>query len=335
MVTHPDAIWALSWTSADRLISGCADGHIRVYDPSDLTVPLQDIHANPLAISSLATSSDGRYALSGSLDGTVALLDLESGEEVGKSDTGREKIGDTTLPAFACAVHPSLSCWAWSGRSSKLGFRTIPKDSISKIITEDINGQGESSFNPLSGEARVIDTGKGKFGMDVKFSPDGQSLALATESGQIMIVDVETGEVLATYTSHAMAVRTISWSEDSQWLFSGSDDHRIVIHDVRAGSKSGQTRGEGAVAILQGHQSWVLRVSAGPDGKLLGSGGADNMVKLWDIGQRSCVSTIQTSSEVWGLDWQPASVGGSGVGKQFAIAGEDKMVTIYRAAGSS
>lgn len=65
-----------------------------------------------------------------------------------------------------------------------------------------------------------------------------------------------------------------------QWLYSGSDDHRIVLHDVRAGSKSsngasgsgGGAKGEGAVAILQGHQSWVLKVAASPDGKLLGSG---------------------------------------------------------------
>lgn len=58
-----------------------------------------------------------------------------------------------------------------------------------------------------------------------------------------------------------------------QWLFSGSDDHRIVLHDVRAGSRTGASgKGEGAVAIMQGHQSWVLGVAASPDGKLLGSG---------------------------------------------------------------
>ena len=94
---------------------------------------------------------------------------------------------------------------------------------------------------------------------------------------------------MATYTSHAMAVRTLSWSLDSQagvkvgvlglalminqWLFSGSDDHRIVLHDVRAGSRTGPSgRGEGAVAVMQGHQSWVLKVAASPDDKLLGSG---------------------------------------------------------------
>ena len=47
-------------------------------------------------------------------------------------------------------------------------------------------------------------------------SPDGRSLALSTESGQIMILDTETRQVVATHTSHAMSVRTLSWSGDSQ-----------------------------------------------------------------------------------------------------------------------
>jgi WD repeat-containing protein 61 len=65
----------------------------------------------------------------------------------------------------------------------------------------------------------------------------------------------------------------ISSHADIEWLFSGSDDHRIVLHDVRAGSSTGSSgKGEGAVAIMQGHQGWVLKVASGPDGKLLGSG---------------------------------------------------------------
>lgn len=62
--------------------------------------------------------------------------------------------------------------------------------------------------------------------------------------------------------------------------------------------------------------------------------GADNLIKLWDVGQRTCVSTASSTAEVWGFDWQPAAAATFGVGKQFAVAGDDKVVTIYRAAGS-
>lgn len=117
-----------------------------------------------------------------------------------------------------------------------------------------------------------------------------------------MVFDTETRATVATYTSHNKTVRTIGWSPDSQvsrcgqnlkiqtmkrgadrlvlttclyfkWLYSGSDDHLIVLYDVRAGSQSGAGgKGEGAVAMMQGHQNWVLRVAPSPDGRLLGSG---------------------------------------------------------------
>ena len=88
----------------------------------------------------------------------------------------------------------------------------------------------------------------------------------------MIIIDTESQEVIANYTPHSMAIRSLAWSPDSQWLFTGSDDARIVLHDIRAGSKDGSAgKGEGAVAVLQGHQGWVLDLGVGPDAKLLGS----------------------------------------------------------------
>jgi WD repeat-containing protein 61 len=74
----------------------------------------------------------------------------------------------TELPGYAGAIHPEGKCWAWSGRSSKLGIRQI-----SSLGAKNGNGNGESngeaSRGPLAGTGKVVDTGKGKFGMDVKF----------------------------------------------------------------------------------------------------------------------------------------------------------------------
>jgi WD repeat-containing protein 61 len=63
-----------------------------------------------------------------------------------------------------------MACWAWSGRSSKVAIRSIPETSEAS----NENGNGESSgsigHGPLGGGiGKVIETGKGKFGMDIKF----------------------------------------------------------------------------------------------------------------------------------------------------------------------
>lgn len=91
-----------------------------------------------------------------------------------------------------------------------------------------MNGHGE--LNPLEESTSTIDTGKGKFGMSLQFvshlstsatrvdsqSPDGAQLASSTENGYVTIIDVETQTVVASYQSHALAVRALSWSHDSQ-----------------------------------------------------------------------------------------------------------------------
>ena len=128
-----------------------------------------------------------------------------------------------------------MKCWAWSGRASRLALRSISEEANGESSS---NGEGVGR-GLLGGQGKLIETGKGKFGMDIQFvglhvrdngrgneagavillwetadaveqSPDGQQLALATETGHVMIFDTETQAVTAMYTSHAMAVRTMS-----------------------------------------------------------------------------------------------------------------------------
>lgn len=77
-------------------------------------------------------------------------------------------MGNSALPAYACALHPTMACWAWSGRSSKLAIRQISTPSAGESSTNGY-ANGQVGKGPLGGEGKVIETGKGKFGMDVKF----------------------------------------------------------------------------------------------------------------------------------------------------------------------
>ena len=45
-------------------------------------------------------------------------------------------------------------------------------------------------------------------------SPDGKRVAMSSETGQIYIFDVASSSLASTYTSHAMAVRSLAWSPD-------------------------------------------------------------------------------------------------------------------------
>jgi WD40 repeat protein len=47
-----------------------------------------------------------------------------------------------------------------------------------------------------------------------KKSPDGKRVALAAESGQIFIFDLESNALATSFHSHAMSVRSLAWSYD-------------------------------------------------------------------------------------------------------------------------
>lgn len=80
----------------------------------------------------------------------------------------------TEIPAYACALHPSSSAYAYCGRSSKIIVKTISSDSLNGGSNEDDDEGNEQNgvsvgAGPLGGEGKVVDTGKGKFAMDINF----------------------------------------------------------------------------------------------------------------------------------------------------------------------
>jgi len=60
---------------------------------------------------------------------------------------------------------------------------------------------------------------------------------------------------------------------------------------------------------------------------------ADKSIKVWDIGARAAVSTVQDTGEVWSVSWRPkpAALGSPGA---FVTGGEDGVVRWWRGAGT-
>lgn len=159
-------IWALQW-AGPRLVSGGADGIVRLHDPTDLTLPINELPALPLAISSLSASADGKWAIATSLDGTAGLVDVQRGKWAGKVETGREgvKSGESELPAFTSALHPQAQCWAWTGRGARVAIRRIEGDALAEVDGDaEVEGKG-----PLGVDGSTVEIAKGRFGMGIEF----------------------------------------------------------------------------------------------------------------------------------------------------------------------
>ncbi|GAB1519917.1 hypothetical protein RhiXN_04182 [Rhizoctonia solani] len=313
---HADQIWNVEWTSSNKVISVSADGTAACWDVES-GKKLHGTQAHPLGLISASTSSSPNSTekvVLNSVEGTVFLWDLETQGIVAKRETfNREKSGES---AFSVSMHPSGGSYASTGNG---GIAFICSTGLDKF------GEVQSKLTPT----------RAKFGMCVKHSPDGKYLALSSENGQLSVFDLATQQLSVTYASHAMCVRSLAWSSDSQLLLSASDDKRLLLHDLRTPppiSQGGHPRlGAGAVAAFSGHSSWVLSASLSSDGKLAASGSSDKHVRVWDIGARKSLAVQQHAGEVWGVSWRPILAGG---GNTFVTGGEEKAVEWWSAPGA-
>lgn len=307
---HTDAVWGVVWTQSDTVLTASADGSIKQWDSVSGQVSRTQ-HPHTHGIVSLDADSSGKYALYNSLEGLTCLWNLETGETEGKYESYVRSAAEASEPAWSVSLNPKGRTYASTGGSGNVTIHSAERDSF--------------------GERRAtLPSGRSKFGMFCKHSPDGSRVAMSSETGQIYIFDIASASLSSTYTSHAMAVRSLAWSADSQLLISASEDKRLILHDVRV-SPSGKP-GSGAVATFAGHTSWVLSADISPDGRLALSGSADKTMKVWDLAARAAVSTIPDTGEVWSVAWRPRPSPNNTAGA-FVSGGEDGFARWWRAAG--
>ena len=131
----------------------------------------------------------------------------------------------------------------------------------------------------------------------ITFSPDGQSLAVGTTTGDIQLRQVESGTLVHTLSETASEVRVLTFSRDGKFLASGDADGNIRLWDVHSGTRiggfDGQTRG---IAVSS--------LALNPDETLLASGNSDGNVRIWRV------ATGELRQELTGLPpsvhfWRP------------------------------
>jgi WD40 repeat protein len=148
----------------------------------------------------------------------------------------------------------------------------------------------------------------------VSYSPDGKTLASASQDKTVKLWDVGTGKELKTLNGHQDRVLSVSYSPDGKTLASASSDTTVKLWDTVTGKE---------LNTLNGHQSTVTSVSYSPDGKTLASASQDKTVKLWDV---------VTGKELKTLFWHQFpvnSVSFSPDGKTLASGSTDGTVNLW------
>ncbi|MFH7024731.1 MAG: AAA-like domain-containing protein [Heteroscytonema crispum UTEX LB 1556] len=151
----------------------------------------------------------------------------------------------------------------------------------------------------------------------VVYSPDGKTLASASDDSTIKLWNVATGKEISTLSGHKSSVRSVVYSPDGKTLASASDDSTIKLWNVATGKE---------ISTLSGHKSSVRSVVYSPDGKTLASASDDSTIKLWNVATGKEISTLSGhKSSVRSVVYSPD-------GKTLASASDDSTIKLWNVA---
>jgi WD40 repeat protein len=243
---HQRRVWALAFSPDGRHLAtgGREDRRVKVWSVST-GKPLNDLPGHTDGIQGLVFSPDGKRLGSASVDCTVRLWDLSSGQEI------------LTYRRHVKPLAPNGLFFAADGQR----LVSVSVDGVVKV------------WNSATGE--TVSTFHGDIGWiaSTDFSRDGQWLALGGENGTVKVYQTDPWKGVRTLEAHASVVRHLALSPDGRRLVSTGEDRTLIVWDVATGHEA---------LLLDIHSNKVTSLAFSPDGYRLASGGADHTVRVSD-----------------------------------------------------
>jgi len=164
---------------------------------------------------------------------------------------------------------------------------------------------------------RTVLTGHTSAVSAVAFSPDGKTLASASDDRTVGLWSVATHKSLGRLSGHTNTVRAVAFSPDGKTLASASDDDTVRLWSVATRKSLGR---------LSGHTEGVEGVAFSPDGTTLAGGSSDRTVRLWSV------ATHKSLRRLSGHTGPISAVAFSPDGKTLASASSDETVRLWNVA---
>ena len=278
-------------------------------------------------ITSIAISPDGKTLASASLDKTVKVWDLNTGDLLfNLTGHSREVNAVAISPDGSMVVSGSDddTIKIWHLQTGKL-IRTLKehaRDVNSVFISRNgeilVSGSEDRTvkvWQLASGD--LLQTLQGRAGMikSVTASPDGQTVVSGGLDDKIKLWNADKGQLLHTLTGHFGSVNSVTIGPVGQILASGSKDRTVKLWNFETGE---------LLHTLTGHRDAVNSVKISPNGQTLVSGSNDASIRLWKISTGELIGVLPDRSQA------VESVAIAADGLLLASGGKDNTVKVWQ-----
>lgn len=318
---HGGPVKSVSWSSDGRFIAaGSYDGKCTIWDVERVEV-LEVLEAPRLWLRAIHVRPGSSEIAIGTFDSAPAIFSLKNGQcssaplqrtrELSTPSHGVNSLargsGDEVLAGSDDgAVHRiSRSGHEWTATVAA----TAPDNSL--VNTVAYHSRPEVvAFGTFSGVVTILrppDSSEGasssvRLGApinQVAFDPTGTSLAVATYTGECVVIDVDGSTIANRVALGKGAMKSVAWIDDRRAACAGSDGIVRILD-----------KEDGVLAELRGHGNLVnsVDVTGGPGGPLIASASRDRTIRIWDVTTGKCMRVLLGHDEsVKVVAWKPGS----------------------------
>uniref|UniRef100_A0A7S1KSZ3 NLE domain-containing protein n=1 Tax=Percolomonas cosmopolitus TaxID=63605 RepID=A0A7S1KSZ3_9EUKA len=135
----------------------------------------------------------------------------------------------------------------------------------------------------------------------------------ASKKRKLQIIEQPSIDV---FNGHTLGVNALAWKDNTQ-LFSGSDDHTILLWDIHSRQPVTKLQGSKVVSALSYNQELGVILSTHPDGA----------IRMWDPRAEDATAQVFRSHKGWvrSVDWARKP----GLTYQFTSGADDNLIKIW------